>query len=253
LILSFSVRSYAKDSSAFAAAAPSAKYQRCFIMIDCVAKAGIARNGALRGQAGIGRGNKDRAEDSAGAADRRAELGQPGKKSRARPGEQIRSQGSGPFSRGRRGRRRNASAVAARGPFAALASAPGWNTRLIFPIFFEIARGARKPQSLHQIAGLDAFFEGYPREEKAVGAHLIDRRQAEEGEMDLRQRFFARAPKFSGAANLCEGAASNGFAMGGAQKGNDARLTAIESETARRQPLRTPPAVCRARERRPLG
>jgi hypothetical protein len=32
------------------------------------------------------------------------------------------------------------------------------------------------------------------------GVHLIDRWQAHEGEMDLRQRLFARAPKFPGAA-----------------------------------------------------
>ncbi|MGH6794855.1 MAG: hypothetical protein ACREDH_06585 [Methylocella sp.] len=54
--------------------------------------------------------------------------------------------------------------------------------------------------------------------------------------MDLRQRFFAMAPQFPGAANLFDDATGNSFAMGGGQEGKKARLVAIEGETAR-QPL----------------
>jgi hypothetical protein len=96
------------------------------------------------------------------------------------------------------------------------------------------ARRARKHQGNHQIAGLEAFLEGCPRKEQAVGAHLIDRWQSNEGEMKLRQRFFACAPQFPGAANLFDDAFGNRFAIGGGQKGKDAPLVAIEGEAARR-------------------
>jgi hypothetical protein len=69
----------------------------------------------------------------------------------------------------------------------------------------EVPRRARKPQGLHQIARAGAFFERRFGEEQAVGVRLIDLRQAEEGEMNLRQRFIARAPIFAGAANLFDG------------------------------------------------
>ncbi|MGH6822487.1 MAG: hypothetical protein ACRECP_09865 [Methylocella sp.] len=51
--------------------------------------------------------------------------------------------------------------------------------------------------------------------------------------MDLRQRFFAGAPRFPGATYLFDDAFGNTFAMGGGQKGKDARLVAVEGETAR--------------------
>jgi hypothetical protein len=93
-------------------------------------------------------------------------------------------------------------------------------------------RGARKTQSLHQITWAHTFFEGSRGEEETVGSGLIDLRQADEGKMDLRQRFFAGAPKFTGAANLFDDASGNGFAMGGSQKGKDARFLTLEEEMA---------------------
>ncbi|MGI8569278.1 MAG: hypothetical protein ACR2KT_09555 [Methylocella sp.] len=76
----------------------------------------------------------------------------------------------------------------------ALAPVAGRHTRLIGVVFFEIARRAWKTQGLHQIAWVESFFEGRPGEEETVGVRLIDLRQADEREMDLRQRFFASAP-----------------------------------------------------------
>jgi hypothetical protein len=78
------------------------------------------------------------------------------------------------------------------------------------------------------------LFEGRPSKKEAVGVHLIDLRQAEEGEMDLRQRLFARAPKFAGAANLLDNMWCARRGKGGGQQRKEARLFAIESKTARR-------------------
>ena len=50
--------------------------------------------------------------------------------------------------------------------------------------------------------------------------------------MDLRQRLVARAPNFPGAANLFDDASGKRFAIGGGQQRKEARLFAIESETA---------------------
>jgi hypothetical protein len=119
----------------------------------------------------------------------------------------------------------------------ALAAAAGRNARLIGIVFFDVPRRARKPQGLHQFARAGAFFEGRPGEEEAVGVQLIDLRQAEEGEMDLRQRFFARAPQFPGAANRFDSIRRDRRGKGGGQQRKDARLFAVESETARREPF----------------
>jgi hypothetical protein len=98
----------------------------------------------------------------------------------------------------------------ARSPFAALAPAAGRNARLIGIVFFDVPC-ARKPQGLHQISGAGALFERRPGEEEAVGVYLVDLRQAEEGEMDLRQRLFARAPSFAGAADFFDDAPARGW------------------------------------------
>jgi len=52
--------------------------------------------------------------------------------------------------------------------------------------------------------------------------------------MDLRQRLVARAPNFPGAANLFDDASGKRFAIGGHQQRKEARLGAIEGETAHR-------------------
>jgi hypothetical protein len=121
-----------------------------------------------------------------------------------------------------------------RSPLPALAPAPGRNTRLIRAVFLDVPRRARKAQGLHQFPWADAFFEGHPGEEEAVGVRLVDLRQAEEGEMDLRQRLFARALKFTGAANLFDSIRRDRRGKGGGQQRKEARLFAIECETARR-------------------
>jgi len=121
--------------------------------------------------------------------------------------------------------------VPSRSPLAAPAPAPGGDARLIGIVFSDVPRRARKPQNLHQIAWADAFFEGSFREEEAVGVHLIDLRQAEEGEMNLRQRLFARALIFAGAANLFDNIRRDRRGKGGGQQRKEARLFAIESET----------------------
>jgi hypothetical protein len=67
-----------------------------------------------------------------------------------------------------------------------------------------------------------------------VGVRLVDLRQAEEGEMNLRQRLFARAPNFAGAADLFDDTSAKRFAIGGRQQRKEARLGVIEGETPRR-------------------
>ena len=55
--------------------------------------------------------------------------------------------------------------------------------------------------------------------------------------MNLRQRLFARALIFAGAANLFDNIRRDRRGKGGGQQRKEARLFAIESETARRQPF----------------
>jgi hypothetical protein len=55
--------------------------------------------------------------------------------------------------------------------------------------------------------------------------------------MNLRQRFVARALKFAGAADLFDNMRRDRRGKGGRQQRNDARLLAIEGETARGQPF----------------
>ncbi|MGA9215674.1 MAG: hypothetical protein WBZ54_10535, partial [Methylocella sp.] len=52
--------------------------------------------------------------------------------------------------------------------------------------------------------------------------------------MNLRQRFFACAPKFPGAANLFDHLSGKRCAIGGRKQRKEARLFAVESKTARR-------------------
>ena len=55
--------------------------------------------------------------------------------------------------------------------------------------------------------------------------------------MNLRQRFVARAPIFAGAANLFDNIRRDRRGKSGRQQRKEARLFAIESETARRAPF----------------
>lgn len=122
----------------------------------------------------------------------------------------------------------------ARSPFPALAPAARRNTRLIGIVFFDGPRRARKPQGLHQFARAGAFFEGGFRKKEAVGVRLFDLRQAYQGETNLRQRFVAGVPNVARAANFFGDTSGKRFAIGSRQQRKEARLFAIESETARR-------------------
>ena len=97
-----------------------------------------------------------------------------------------------------------------------------------------MSRAARgNPKAFINSLGLTPFFEGRPGEKEAVGVRLVDLRQAEEGEMNLRQRFVARLPNFAGAANLFDDTSGKRFAIGRRQRRKEARLIAHEGEISR--------------------
>jgi hypothetical protein len=97
-----------------------------------------------------------------------------------------------------------------------------------------MSRAARgNPKAFINSLGLTPF-QRRPGEKDMVGVRLVDLRQSKEGEMNLRQRFVARAPIFAGAADLFDNMWRERRGKGGRQQRKEARLFAIESETARR-------------------